>query len=139
MSLIEDRMEIQDLVVRYSRAVDTRSWDVLDHLFTADAHIDYTAMGGIAGDVGAVKSYLAETFAGFGPTQHMMGLPLIEVDGDTAVAVTPCHNPMVIGEEGKLLLLCGLNYHERFIRTPEGWRIADLREEKCYMKYFSGK
>ncbi|MGR7003390.1 nuclear transport factor 2 family protein [Yinghuangia aomiensis] len=35
---ISDRLEIQDLMVRYSHAVDTQQWDVLDTVFTPDAH-----------------------------------------------------------------------------------------------------
>ena len=137
---MSDRVDIQDLIARYSRAIDTRAWADLDLLFSPDAWIDYTAMGGIEGDLGAVKSYLAETFATFGPTQHMMGLPVIELDGDRAGAVTPCHNPMVIGEgDDPLLLFCGLVYHEQFVRTPHGWRIENLREERCYMRFFRAK
>ena len=43
---ISDRFEIQDLLVAYCHAIDTRNWDALDDVFTADAVIDYTEMGG---------------------------------------------------------------------------------------------
>ena len=33
---ISDRMEIQDLMVRYSYAIDSRNWDALDDVFTPE-------------------------------------------------------------------------------------------------------
>lgn len=131
-----DRAEITDLVARYTRAVDTRRWDDLDALFTVDARIDYSAMGGITGGLAEVKQYLAENLALFSVTQHMLGLPAIEVHGDRATAVTPCHNPMLLGSGAEArLMVCSLWYHEQFVRTPRGWLISDLAEEKCHMSF----
>ena len=48
---ISDRLEIQDLLVAYSHAIDTRNWDALDDVFTPDAFIDYSDFGGGSGDV----------------------------------------------------------------------------------------
>lgn len=135
-----DHLDIQDLIARYAHAVDRRDWDALDLLFTGDCHIDYTAMGGIAGDLASVKTYLAETMPMFVSTQHMMGLPVVELDGDEASAVTICHNPLVLADgDDPPVLICALWYHHRFVRTAQGWRISDLREERCYMKSLKGK
>ena len=57
---ISDRMEIQDLLVAYSYAIDTRDWDALDRVFTPDAWIDYTEFGGSAGNLEDTKKFLAE-------------------------------------------------------------------------------
>ena len=48
---LSDRLEIQDLLVDYSHAIDTRDWDALDDVFTPDAFIDYSAFGGSTGDL----------------------------------------------------------------------------------------
>jgi hypothetical protein len=45
-----DRRAIDDLLIRYTTALDTRQLDLLDQVFTADAQIDYAASGGITGD-----------------------------------------------------------------------------------------
>ena len=56
------------------------------------------------------------------------------IDGDTAVARTICHNPMIISTpEGNRTVYCGLWYNDRFVRTPDGWRINERVEEKCYL------
>jgi hypothetical protein len=56
---ISDRLEIQDLQVAYSHAIDFKRFDELDDVFTPDAHIDYTVFGGPAGSYPEIKKYLA--------------------------------------------------------------------------------
>ena len=46
---ISDRLEIQDLLNRYSYAIDERNFDDLDNVFTPDATIDYSQVGGDKG------------------------------------------------------------------------------------------
>ena len=47
---ISDRLEIQQLLVDYSTAIDHRRFDDLDGSSPPDAYIDYRAMGGIDGN-----------------------------------------------------------------------------------------
>jgi hypothetical protein len=131
---VADRAEIADVIVRYTRALDQRLWGDFDTVFTPDAHIDYSAFDGIVGDLAAAKEFLASTMPLFRSTQHMLGLPAIQIDGDAATSVTPCHNPMVF-ESGQLMV-CSLWYHHELTRTPEGWRIRRLSEEKNFMTMF---
>ena len=42
------RAEIDDLLTRYTLAVDSWDFEWLGEVFTPDAHIDYTGSGGIA-------------------------------------------------------------------------------------------
>ncbi|NKY87175.1 nuclear transport factor 2 family protein [Nocardia veterana] len=131
---ISDRLEIEDLMVRYSHAVDTRNWDLLDEIFTADAYIDYSAMGGACGGLPEIKKFLAAVMPNFPAFQHLISNSAITVDGDSATARTMCHNPMLVGEEGKQnLMLCGLWYLDTFTRVDGAWRIARRVEEKSYM------
>ena len=52
-----DRAEITDLLTRYARAVDRQDWELFRTVFTPDAHIDYTQVGGIAGDLDTVVGF----------------------------------------------------------------------------------
>ncbi|WP_054814573.1 nuclear transport factor 2 family protein [Nocardia arizonensis] len=137
---ISDRMEIQDLMVRYSHAVDTRQWDLLDEVFTPDAHIDYSAMGGSAGDLTTTKKFLAQVMPAFPAFQHLIANSAITVDGDTATARTICQNPMLApGQDGaQTLMMCGLWYHDTFVRVDGAWRISRRVEEKSYMFLATG-
>ena len=55
---ISDRLEIQDLLVAYSHAIDSHDWDALDDVFTPDAVIDYTEMGAPRGNLTETKAFL---------------------------------------------------------------------------------
>jgi SnoaL-like domain len=137
---ISDRMEIQDVFVRYSYAIDSRDWDALDDVFTPDAFIDYSVFGGSSGDLPSTKAFLAEAMPNFPSFQHMVSGSTITIDGDTAEAKTQCHNPMVMGEgDDPDLMFCGLWYVDKLVRTPAGWRIKERVEEKVYMRIFPGR
>ena len=131
---LADRLAIQDLIARYPLAVDGRDWDRLDDLFTSDAHIDFTAFGGPAGDLASTKTFLRDALGGVLRTQHMMGLPAITLDGDRATARTSCNNPMVIGnpDGSTAVWLIGLWYDDEFARTADGWRFTSRKQERCY-------
>ncbi|MCC3330779.1 nuclear transport factor 2 family protein [Nocardia abscessus] len=132
---ISDRLEIEDLMVRYSHAVDTRQWDLLDEVFTPDAHIDYSAMGGSVGDLAATKEFLASLLPNFPAFQHLISNSSIAVDGDTATGRTMCHNPMMVsgGDGPPTMMFCGLWYLDTFVRVDGQWRIKSRVEEKSFL------
>jgi hypothetical protein len=131
---ISDRFEIQQLLIDYSTAIDKRRFDDLDQVFTPDAYIDYTAMGGIDGSFPEVKAWLAQVLPNFPAYAHMLGNFDVRINGDTASSRTICFNPMVLGGDQKQILFCGLWYDDEFIRTPEGWRMSRRVETKCFDK-----
>lgn len=132
---ISDRLEIQELLAEYSHAIDARDWDALDDVFTPDARIDYSAMGGSAGGLEETKRFLERAMALFADFQHLVATSKLTIDGDVAEGRTICHNPMVIdrGDGETHVFFCGLWYRDRFVRTSEGWRIEERVEERCYM------
>ena len=131
---VSDRIEIQDLLVRYAHAVDTREWKLFAELFTDDAVVDYTAFGGPRGTVEEVTAFLGSVLPMFSATQHLVANSAVTLDGDRAAARTMCHNPMALpGEEGReSLLLCGLWYVDELVRTPDGWKLRSRSEDKAY-------
>lgn len=62
---ISDRLEIQQLLVDYSSAIDQRRFDDLDRVFTPDAYIDYRALGGIDGRYPKIKQWLSQVLGNF--------------------------------------------------------------------------
>ena len=68
LQTISDRIEIDDLITRYTRSVDTLDWERFDTVFTPDATIDYTASGGKKGSRDEVRDWLAETISAFAST-----------------------------------------------------------------------
>lgn len=133
---MSDRLEIDDLLARYSHAIDDHEWDALDDVFTPDAHIDYRAAGGIAGAYPEVKQWLASVLPSFAVTQHLAATTRLDLNGDAAEARTILFNPMVSRDDSDVehVLFVGLWYRDRLVRTDVGWRIAERVEEKGYMK-----
>ncbi len=131
---ISDRLEIQQLLVDYSTAIDTRRFDDLDQVFTPDAYIDYRPMGGIDGSYPDVKTWLAKVLPNFPAYAHLVGNFDVRITGDAAVSRTLCLNPMVLGGDSGQILFCGLWYDDEFVRTAEGWRMSRRVETKCFDK-----
>jgi hypothetical protein len=120
---ISDRLEIQDLLASYSHAIDRRNYAALDNLFTDDAIIDYSEMGGAAGTLPEMKAYLSRALQQFRGSQHLVATTALIITGDTATASSICQD---------WPFFCGLWYHDQLKRTPGGWRIRQRRQEKSY-------
>jgi hypothetical protein len=124
-----DILEIQQLLARYSRSLDTRDWELYRSVFTEDAFIDYAASGGTTGQRDQVVEWLRKTLG----TIDWSGMHYItnieaEVTGDTAQVRAAVFNPMQFpGMTG--LTYFGGYYHHDMVRTPDGWRSRNLREE----------
>lgn len=134
---LSDRFEIQDLLANYSHAIDTQDFDALDDIFTSDAIIDYTAVGGAKGNLEETKAYLTKALSKFTGMQHMLGLPQIKIDGDKATGRTVCYNPMVLEKDGAPhVFFVGIWYVDKLVRTDAGWRIQHRAEEFSYFHNF---
>jgi hypothetical protein len=136
LQTISDRIEIADLLTRYTRAIDTGEWDRLDEVFTADAYIDYTVTGGIEGAFTEVKAWLAEMLPMFPGRHHVLGQSEVAIDGDKADVTAYFLNPMVLPQPdgSELLWEFGGYYRHKLVRTPEGWRSRELVEELVWKR-----
>ena len=129
---LSDRLEILDLLTRYTRAIDTGAWAQLDTVFTPDAKIDYTESGGINAPYAEVKPWLAEMLPAFFPKRmHTLGQVEVVLRGDEADVAAYFHNPMPMddGQGGEKIVEFGGLYHHTMTRTPDGWRSRKLHEE----------
>ena len=70
---ISDRLEIQQLLIDYSTAIDQRRFDDLDTVFTPDAYIDYRASGRHRRPVTRGQGWLTEVLPNFPAYSHMLG------------------------------------------------------------------
>ena len=131
---LSDRFEIQDILVDYSRCIDRKDWQGLDRVFTQDAFIDYTVMGGPKGSLAEIKQFLSDAMALFSATQHAISNFEIVLNGDSATGRIMCFNPQVLnlGEDQQYTFFIGLWYIDEYVRTAEGWRIRSRIEEKSY-------
>ncbi len=137
---LSDRAEIHDVLVRYTTGIDEMEWDRLDTVFTPDAHIDYTESGGTAAPYPEVKAWLAENLPAFSRHYlHTLGqVAIVFADGGDEAAVSAYfHNPMRVGTgDAESVVEVGGIYRHTMVRTADGWRSRQLREQVVWTRGF---
>lgn len=135
ISRIGDRIEIEELLVRYSRALDYRRFDDLESIFTPDGEFDAGGLGHPVG-VPAIRAMIEGTLSGLDATQHLLGKSLVEFseDGDSAEVRTYLISQHVReSAPGPVKhYFLGGEYADRVVRTPAGWRIAYRRLDRLW-------
>jgi len=126
---ISDRLEIDQLLIRYCHAIDERDWDTYRSVYTEDAVIDDIGAGP-GNTVEAMVDFLVTALEEVVLIQHAISTSLVEIDGDTARAKTVCHCPVVLPAAvgHTQMFFQGLWYDDELVRTPTGWKIAKRTE-----------
>ncbi len=127
---ISDRIEIEKLVTDYATAVDTRNFTEFNNLFTQDAHIDYTAVGGIAGNLKEIIKYLETALDFFPNYQHFISNISLNIEGLEANGKVMCFNPMQT--EDKNVFFLGLWYQDTYKKIDNQWFISSRVEERSW-------
>ena len=140
---LADRLEIQDTIARYSlgqdshQGADSRVLEQWDEVFTADGKVDYSAAGAPIGSYKELARWMRgdETTPGrmssFSNWQHMLSLPVINLEGDSATARTDFFST----HRGRAEQGLNVHYnapgafHDQLLRTRQGWRIQFRRLE----------
>ena len=106
-----DRSDIVQLLAEYAHAVDGQDFDAVAACFLADASASY---GGR--ELGPGVEHIVDHIRGvanFVSTQHLFGVPLIHLDGDTATATSHAISYLVEeGDAGQTVLGRGLTYDD---------------------------
>jgi hypothetical protein len=132
---ISDRIEIEELFIKYAYAIDERNYDELDDVFLPDAVFDNTAVGGPRSDWPTMKKWLAIALANYAGCQHVTTSTRIDIKGDEAFTKTACFNPMVVKDNGGIdqqVFFVGVWYLDHLVRTPQGWRIKERKEQRSW-------
>ena len=132
---IRDRIEIDDLLARYARALDYRNFEELDAIFTADATFDAGGLGSPTGPA-AIREMISGTIGHLDATQHLVGKSLVEfsADGDEAEVRTYLISQHIReSAPGPVKhYFLGGEYYDKVVRTPDGWRIAYRRLDRMW-------
>ena len=84
MSNADDRIALQDVMLRYASGVDDRDMALYRSCFADDVEVVGFGDSGPVNGVDAWCDYVANALERFGPTQHMLGPQLATVNGDDA-------------------------------------------------------
>jgi len=144
-----DRFEIQDTIMRYAIGQDSHQGDdrnILEQwkdVFTEDAVLDYSVTGvepcsyqelalSMRGDE-KTKGRMNATFSKW---QHLLGVPTIVINGDTATARTDLwatHKGLEKGPNRPFSVYTADVFHDQLVRTEKGWRIKHRRIELHFL------
>ena len=128
----DDRLDIAALLYRYARAVDGKDWTLYRSVFTDDAVIDYSSAGAIRGTRDEVADWLAAGFGAITMSMHYItNIEILEYAVDSVTVRAMFYNPMQLPGMADLSY-CGGYYHHSLVRTDDGWRSRDLREENLW-------
>lgn len=125
---LSDKIEINELLTRYARGVDSEDWDLWKTVFTADAHLDYSSAGAVVGSRDEVADWLRDAMQHLPMKQHYITNVEIEIDGDQAKVRAMFYNPMILPGSTEISA-CGGYYHHDMVRTADGWRSERLVEQ----------
>jgi hypothetical protein len=120
---LADIHEIQQVLLLYPVALDSRALHLLEQVFVPEAAIDIPGVGTVD-----LAGYQAACRAGLGAldaTHHVANAPLLRVEGDVAQArsyLVAQHILNAAAPDASLLI--GAWYNDELRRTPAGWRIT---------------
>lgn len=121
---LADQQEIADLCVRYTIALDTRDWALLESCFAPSPAFVHPG-----GRLEGFSAILERTKAALTPltaTQHLLGTIVIRVDGDTARSMCYFRAQHVrAGTPGGETYIIAGSYADTLAREVGGWKIAE--------------
>ncbi|WP_184248496.1 nuclear transport factor 2 family protein [Novosphingobium chloroacetimidivorans] len=131
-----DWLAICNVKAAYCRLLDTKQWDAWAELFTPDCVSDTTDSGGtrVEGRAQMVE-YVSASLADARTTHHVHQ-PQMTFDGPDAVDVVWAMQDRVIKDSFDLWGTG--HYHERYVRTAEGWRIKSQVLTRLILEVRSG-
>lgn len=123
-SILEDKQEIAEVVLRYCRGVDRLDFDLIRSCYHDDGVDHHT---GFDGDADSYVAWLKGGLPRLGGTMHMVGNQLIEVDGDLARSETygTAHHWGEPYDDVTRNFTSGFRYVDRMERRDGQWRIAE--------------
>ena len=132
LDALRDRQAIAEVCYRYAFALDAREWAALRTCFTADARAYYRDQNPTHG-YGAIEARIRSALAPLSSTQHLIGNVLVTLAGDEADSMCYLQAQHVRqGADGGDTFVIAGRYLDRFVRTPDGWRIAQRRLETIW-------
>ncbi|EQB13602.1 nuclear transport factor 2 family protein [Novosphingobium lindaniclasticum] len=123
IQILLDEREISRGLSRFARVLDRKQWEELSDVFAHDLAFNY-GMGEEVG-IAALERNMRRYLDRCGPTQHLIGSVVIDLDGDAAVsrAYVQARHQRNDDPLGAIFDSTG-EYLDHWQRNAEGWRIV---------------
>jgi len=121
----EDRLAAQDVIVRYAASIDDRDFEQYRRCFHEDVELEGFGHETIRG-IEAWLDFANQALAPYRATQHMLGVPWVRIEGDTARLRTDLQAIHFPKDRSGQIFTLWATYESRLVRTPapEVWLIA---------------
>lgn len=120
-----DERDIERALTLFARAMDDRDWTAMAEIFADDAEGNFGTgrLYGSAAIIELIRGYLDNC----GPTQHLLGNVVIDVDGDNAVSrayIRDVHLRSDADSSARFYTLG--DYKDTWLRQADGtWRLTE--------------
>jgi uncharacterized protein (TIGR02246 family) len=128
---LQDKIEIQELLARYARGLDTKDWETWKAVFTPDAVLDYSSAGIPVGTRDDIAAMFEQAFTAIPWAQHFITNIEIDLDGDRAKVRAMFYNPMQLPGKDEQSA-CGGTYDHDMVRTADGWKSEKVVEQNMW-------
>jgi hypothetical protein len=126
---LEDKFEIQELIMRYNRAIDSRDTEGWVNTFTPDGAFESLRVGAFKGAEELRKMahdfWTEPEYAAWRGGQHWTTAPLIEGDGDAATVF--CYHIMFMPRGEDFLGVIMAAHEDDVVRHEGSWRFKVRR------------
>lgn len=119
---LADKMALQELCMKYSRAVDRRDFDLLRSLYAEDSTDEHGGM--FAGSGGDFVDYVSRTVTQFESTAHYVVNMLFAVDGDRAEGEVYKVNYHRTRPPERMEIITGSRSHDRYAKRNGVWKFT---------------
>lgn len=119
----DDETAIRALVHRYTMAIEARDADVWSSTWADDGVWDVG--GRVTEGREAIRTGWVEAMERFVEVGHVATFAELTVDGDAAEGRWVVEEQTFDADRNKFAFVA--DYHDRYVRTPHGWRFAERR------------
>ena len=119
-SSIADRIEIEQLLARYTHAADIHPPEAMRDIFAADGRFHIEAMGIDVRGLDNIIHFFTEMRSQMAGMYHINTNLVVDIDGHTATAISYL-STLQSGPEPKIVSFS--RYEDDLVKTPGGWRI----------------
>ena len=120
---LQDRVEITDVLYRYSSAIDSFDNDGIRSTLADDIKAQYGNSEPVEGG-DALAKWIEDATATVIWQHHLLNVYHVTIDGDHAKTVSYLTSHQVFKENPKAAVILVARYHDELRRTSGGWKIS---------------
>lgn len=124
---VEDRLELERLIDQYGHAVHEKDADLWGAVWADRDDCHWDLAGPTFDGKSTIVEFWKKAVANFGWIWHVTPLKWHDVDGDEATGICYVREEFTRADGARGSLTA--RYHDRYVRTPDGWRVLSRRLE----------